>query len=141
MNFGKQSRKSQVSQWLELNALLWRSQVQSLVGELKFLKRQSMDQKIPDLYTVQMYEVNIFLFSFFFSLYTFYKIIIAIAMLLCFLTLYTQNSEKYHLPFFVHSQNDLAQPMSSNISTQYHISCNFSMTVHSVSKHLSDIDI
>lgn len=50
-------------------------------------------------------------------------------MLLCFLTLYTQNSEKYHLPFFVHSQNDLAQPMSSNISTQYHISCDFSMTV------------
>ena len=47
-------------------------------------------------------------------------------MLLCFLTLYTQNSEKYHLPFFVHSQNDLTQPMSSNISTQYHISCDFS---------------
>lgn len=43
-----------------------------------------------------------------------------------FLTLYTQNSEKYHSPFFVHSQNDLAQPMSSNISIQYRISCDFS---------------
>ena len=43
---------------------LWSPQVQSLAGELKSLKLQGMDKKKnPNLYTVQMYEVNIFLFS------------------------------------------------------------------------------